>query len=156
MNCKGEGAYDFVFEDAFNDLSIPFHLTTKEFALHLKRLLKEDGLLLTNVIDRFEKGSFLASYILTLEQAFGKGNVYLITLGAYHSNGGVTNRVVVTSPQKLDIKSLTRSLKRIGENERVSYIIPQERLQKDLQEFSPVILTDDYAPVDNLTAPNFR
>jgi predicted membrane-bound spermidine synthase len=156
MNCKGEGMYDFVFEDAFNDLSIPYHLTTKEFAIELKRLLKRDGLLLTNVIDRFEKGSFLPSYILTLEEVFGKGNVHLITLGAYHNNGGVTNRVVVTSPQKLDIKGLTRSLKRIGENERVSYVMPQERLQHDLQHFSPVILTDDYAPVDNLTAPNFK
>ena len=29
MNRKGEGKYDFIFEDAFNDLSIPYHLTTR-------------------------------------------------------------------------------------------------------------------------------
>ena len=156
MNRKEGGVYDFIFEDAFNDLSIPYHLTTKEFAMDLKRLLKKDGLLLTNVIDRFEKGSFLPSYILTLEETFGKGNVHLITLGAYHKNGGVTNRVVVASPQKLDIKDLTRSLKRKGERERISYVMPQEQLEDDLRRFSPVILTDDYAPIDNLTASNFR
>ena len=61
MNLKGEGIYDFIFEDAFNDMSLPYHLTTREFALELRRLLRPDGLLLANVIDRFEKGSFLPS-----------------------------------------------------------------------------------------------
>ena len=98
MNRKEEGGYDFIFEDAFNDLSIPYHLTTREFAVQLKRLLKKDGLLLTNVIDRFEKGSFLPSYIRTLEEVFGKGNVHLITLGPFQDHMGVMNRVVVDKP----------------------------------------------------------
>jgi hypothetical protein len=34
-------------------------------------------------------------------------------------------------------------------------MMPQEKLQHYLNQFSPVILTDDYVPVDNLTAPNF-
>ena len=155
MNLKGEGRYDLIFEDAFNDLSIPYHLTTQEFAIHLKRLLKKDGLLLTNVIDRFEKGSFLPSYIRTLEQVFGRGNVHLITLGELRDYTGVTNRIVVTSPQKLDIEDLARGLNSLGENERMSYIVPQEQLQPYLRQFAPMILTDDYVPVDNLTAPNF-
>jgi spermidine synthase len=156
MNRKGEGRYDFIFEDAFNDLSIPYHLTTKEFAIELKRLLKKDGLLLTNVIDRFEKGSFLPSYIRTLEEVFGKGNVHLITLGPFQESGGVVNRIVVTGPGRVDIEDLARSLNRIGETERISHIMPQERLQDYLNAFSPALLTDDYVPVDNLTAPNFQ
>ena len=156
MTRKGEEVYDFIFKDAFNDLSIPYHLTTKEFAMELKRLLKKDGLLLTNVIDRFERGSFLPSYIRTLEEVFGKGNVHLIVLGSFQDYRGVENRVVVTSPQKLDIEALAGSLDSIGENDRISYVMPQEKLQDCLNQFSPVILTDDYVPVDNLTAPNFR
>jgi predicted membrane-bound spermidine synthase len=155
MNLKGEGRYDLIFEDAFNDLSIPYHLTTQEFAIHLKRLLKKDGLLLTNVIDRFEKGSFLPSYIRTLEQVFGRGNVHLITLGEFRDYTGVTNRIVLTSPQKLEIEDLAKGLNSLGKNERMSYIVPQELLQQYLRQFSPIILTDDYVPVDNLTAPNF-
>jgi spermidine synthase len=156
MNRKGEGEYDFILEDAFNDLSIPYHLTTKEFAMELKRLLKKDGLLLTNVIDRFERGSFLPSYIRTLEEVFGRGNVHLIVLGALQDYRGVDNRIVVTSPQKVDVEALARGLDRLEESDRISYIMPQEKLQHRLDEFSPAILTDDYAPVDNLTAPNFR
>mgnify|MGYP002143997307 CR=1 FL=1 len=35
-----------VFGDAFNDLQIPYHLTTKEFAQQIRALLKDDGLYL--------------------------------------------------------------------------------------------------------------
>jgi hypothetical protein len=69
---------------------------------------------------------------------------------------GVVNRVVVTSPQEFDIEDLASSLNSIGDNERISHIMPQEQLQHYLNQFSPVILSDDYAPVDNLTAPNFK
>ncbi len=156
MNRKAEGTYDVIFEDVFNDLSIPYHLTTKEFTVQLKRLLKKDGLLLTNVIDRFEKGSFLPSYLRTLEDVFGKGNVHLLTLGEFKDYMGVVNRIVVTSPQRLDVEDLARSLSRLKESERISYLMPQEQLQRYLDQFQPVILTDDYVPVDNLTAPNFK
>ncbi len=82
--------------------------------------MKKDGLLLTNVIDRFEKGSFLPSYIRTLEEVFGQGNVHLLTLGPFQDYRGVGNRVVVASPQKVDIQGLANSLNRLEENERVS------------------------------------
>src|SRR5579884_1083785 len=36
--------YDLIIGDAFNDLSIPYHLTTREFDGELKQLLKPDGL----------------------------------------------------------------------------------------------------------------
>jgi len=156
MNRKDEGIYDFIFEDAFNDLSIPYHLTTREFALGLKRLLRNDGLLLTNVIDRFEKGSFLPSYIRTLEEVFGRGNVHLVTLGPAEDSKEVENRVVLASPRGLDVEALARSLDRIDEIERVSYVMSQPDLQNRLDTFRPVVLTDDYVPVDNLTAPNFH
>lgn len=156
MNRKGAGIYDFIFEDAFNDLSIPYHLTTREFARELRRLLRPDGLLLTNVIDRFEKGSFLPSYVRTLGEVFGSGNVHIVTLGPVEESRGVDNRVVLTSPRGVDVDGLVRSLDRIGGVARVSYVMGQQDLQLRLAEFRPVLLTDDYVPVDNLTAANFR
>jgi len=42
------------------------------------------------------------------------------------------------------------------QNERISHIMPQEKLQNYLKQYSPVILTDDYVPIDNLTASNFK
>jgi len=156
MNCKEPGSFDFIFGDAFNDLSIPYHLTTKEFTIQLKRLLKPDGLLLANVIDSFKKGAFMPSYIRTLEEVFGKGNVHLITLSSEYEHIGVSTCVVVASPQKLDMNDFVRAIKGERDKEMTSHAMPQDRLQQYLQERYSMILTDDHVPVDNLIAPIFE
>jgi spermidine synthase len=155
MNNKETGSYDFIFGDAFNDLSIPYHLTTKEFAVQLKRLLKPNGLLLANVIDSFKVGQFMPSYIRTLEEVFGKGHVHLLLLGSDYEKIGISTCVIVASPQKLDMDDFAKTLEKEGK-EITSHVMPQEKLQQYLKERSPVILTDDYVPVDNLIAPIFE
>jgi spermidine synthase len=77
MNCKSR--YDVIFIDAYNDLSMPYHITTKEFAKMLRDIMNPDGMLLTNIIDSFPKGAFLPSYVRTLQEVFGEGNVHLIS-----------------------------------------------------------------------------
>jgi spermidine synthase len=155
MNCKEKGSYDFIFGDAFNDLSIPYHLTTQEFATQLKALLKPDGLLLANVIDSFKVGQFMPSYIRTLEEVFGKGNVHLLILGSDYDHIGISTCVIVASPKKLDMNDFVRTVKQ-GDKEMISHVMPPERLQQYLSERYSVILTDDYVPVDNLIAPIFE
>jgi spermidine synthase len=155
MNCKEKGSYDFIFGDAFNDLSIPYHLTTKEFAMQMKGLLKPDGVLMANVIDSFKKGAFMPSYIRTLEEVFGKGNVHLITLTPDYDHIGISTFVVVASPQKLDMDAFVRTVKRKGE-EMTSHVMSQNQLQEYLNERYSVTLTDDYVPVDNLIALIFE
>ena len=155
MNCQDKGTYDFIFGDAFNDLSIPYHLTTKEFATLLKSLLKPDGMLMANVIDSFKQGAFVPSYIRTLEEVFGKGNVHLITLSSDYDHIGISTFVVVASPQKLDMDDFVRKVKVKGE-EITSHVMSQDQLQEFLRDRYSVILTDDYVPVDNLIAPIFE
>lgn len=155
MNHHERGTYDFIFLDAFNDLSIPYHLTTKEYALELKRLLAKEGLLVANVIDRFEKGSFLPAYIRTLEAVFGSGMVHLVTLGG-DDRKGVDNRVVIANMGIDDAHRLADSLSGRKPADRISYVMPHRQLQDRLAGFCPPVLTDDHAPVDNLTAENFR
>lgn len=72
--------YDFIFGDAFNDLSVPFHLTTVEFDKQLKNLLTPNGLVMSLVIDHVSQGKFLPSFIATMRQAFGDENVVLILI----------------------------------------------------------------------------
>ncbi len=155
MNCKEKGTYDFIFGDAFNDLSIPYHLTTKEFAMQMKALLKPDGVLMANVIDSFKKGAFMPSYIRTLEEVFGRGNVELLTLSSDYDKIGISTCVVAASPKKLDMDDFIRTVKGKGA-EMTAHVVPQDRLQEYLQERTSVILTDDYVPVDNLIAPIFE
>jgi spermidine synthase len=156
MNCKDSGAYDFIFGDAFNDLSIPYHLTTKEFAVELKRLLKPDGLYLANVIDNFTKGLFIPAYMRTLEEVFGRGTVNLVTANRDQNDMGISTYVVVASSKKLEQEDLIESMRRMGDTDVIALFLPQPLLQTYLKDQNPVLLTDDYVPVDNLIAPIFE
>ena len=50
-NAQGGESYDLVFGDAFNDFSVPWHLTTREFNELIAGLLDEHGAYLINIID---------------------------------------------------------------------------------------------------------
>jgi spermidine synthase len=156
MNSTEIGKYDFIVGDAFNDLSIPYHLTTKEFALQMARLLKPDGILMANVIDSYEKGLFMPSYIRTLEEVFGKGNVHLVSPKPDQENKGISTRVIVASKRAVDMNDFVQFIGQNSGKGVMSHVMSQERLQQYLTERPSVILTDDYVPVDNLIAPIFE
>ena len=46
--------YDLIFGDAFNDFSVPWHLTTFEFNEKLKKMLTPTGVYMINIIDAYE------------------------------------------------------------------------------------------------------
>jgi predicted membrane-bound spermidine synthase len=156
MNQKQQQVYDFIFLDAFNDLSIPYHLTTKEFAMQLKPLLKEDGLVLANLIDDVEKGLFLPSYIRTLEAVFGKGHVAVVIPRSGKQPIGISTCIVVAGLQKLDMDDFAKKIMLIKGEKRISSVPAPEMLQLDSGKRYAVLLTDDYVPVDNLIAPIFE
>ena len=48
--------YDFVYGDAFNDFSVPWHLTTRDFTSKVRELLDpERGIYLVNIIDIYPR-----------------------------------------------------------------------------------------------------
>ena len=46
-----EASYDLIMGDAFNDYSVPYHLTTQEFNERVHAWLAPDGLYMVNMID---------------------------------------------------------------------------------------------------------
>ena len=50
--------YDFIYGDAFNDFSIPAHLTTREFLQRTHDLLAADGVFQANIIDIYPRTEF--------------------------------------------------------------------------------------------------
>lgn len=127
--------YDAIFIDAFNDLSVPYHLTTRELTAQLRRLLAPDGALVANVIDDYANGRFLVSYARTLESVFGKPNVAVLAEAPEDVGSERSTFVVVAS-------SVAGSLVASVAGHPVS---PK----------GGIVLTDDYAPVDNMLAPLF-
>jgi predicted membrane-bound spermidine synthase len=147
---RSQQSWDLIFLDAFNDLSVPYHLTTREFAAELKRLLAPGGAIVVNIIDSFEKGRFLASNIATLQAVFGERNVALLMTSAADMESSRSTFVVVVSDSVQEI------LGDIASNPKsASWALPHTELQRYLRRRRAIVLTDDFAPVDNMLAPLF-
>ncbi|MCX5909962.1 MAG: fused MFS/spermidine synthase, partial [Deltaproteobacteria bacterium] len=140
---------DFILGDAFNDLSIPYHLTTREFSSILRSILKPDGLLIANVIDSFEKGLFLPAYVRTLEEVFGKGKIALVADSSFVGMG-INTIIVTASVREHPWKEVEKT------SEGRCYVLVPAEINAKLNLPAAVLLTDDHAPVDNLTAPIFE
>ena len=154
MHCKDK--YDVVYIDAYNDLSIPYHLTTKEFAQQIRDIMNPGGILLTNIIDSFQEGSFMPSYIRTLREVFGKDNVHLVSINPDFKETGISTFIVMTGKGKMDIKAFASFLDKRLSGKGTSKIVPEALVNEYVSRNYSVLLTDNYAPVDNLIAPIFE
>jgi MFS family permease len=145
---KAFKSFDFVYGDAFNDYSVPFHLVTLEFTQKIKDVLRpQTGVYLLNLIDIYHTGRFLGAVYNTLHQVFPY--VYIITNnpgGPKTDPLGRDTYIVLGALQALDLTGLGT---RQGE-EPFSGSILEEKHIKHLQECSSIVLTDDYSPVENL------
>ena len=146
-----EGQYDLVLGDAFNDLSVPYHLTTKEFNEQIRVLLKYDGIYAVNVVDKLHSGRFLRAYVNTLQRTFPY--VYIIRDSPLWEDDSRKPQVVVGSFQPLSSAALREANTQAGGRRLVSHITPDDTLTSWLNARENILLTDDYAPVDNLIAP---
>ena len=154
MNCKEK--YDLIFTDAYNDLSIPYHLTTKEFVAQLKSILNPDGLIMSNIIDNFQVGAFLPSYIRTLREVFGPKNVYLLSVSPNFENTRISTFIVIAGNGNLDIKDFDAHVKSNLRDNSTSVVVPDHLMDEFMTKRSAITILDDYAPVDNLIAPIFE
>lgn len=154
MNCKEK--YDLIFTDAYNDLSIPYHLTTREFADQLKSILNPDGIIMSNIIDNFQVGAFLPSYIRTLREVFGQKNVYLLSVSPNFENTRISTFIVIAGNGSLDIKDFDTHVKSHLRGHATSVVVPDSLMDEFMTKRSSITIRDDYAPVDNLIAPIFE
>jgi tetratricopeptide (TPR) repeat protein len=148
---RGQDAsrYDFIFEDAINDYSVPFQLVTREFNEKIDHLLGDDGVYMVNLIDTYENGQFLGAVVNTLKETFP--HVRVVTSRA--NLASLRNTFVVIASQRvLDVASVLRSY-----NRHLKFWLLNESETAALQgKCGHVILTDDYAPVENMLAPVVR
>ncbi len=145
--------YDLIIGDAFNDFSVPYHLTTKEFNDRVSLWLEDDGLYFVNIIDG-PRGDFLRAYTHTLRQSFA--HVYLVpTIDEWQQSPRVTF-VVIASNTALDPTRLATLDADQGVSFLTSQILSEDELDTLLAEGRQVLLTDQYAPVDQMLAPVIR
>ena len=144
--------YDFIYGDAFNDLSVPYHLTTVEFDRLLLKHLKPNGVYLANIIDSLDSGEFLRAYTNALRAVFP--HVYLFARGDSLQPFDRNTYVVMASLQPLDSARLDAVTSEKRSYERTT-AMPEARLESYLKSGRALTLTDDFAPVDQLLASLF-
>jgi len=185
--------YDLIFGDAFNDFSVPWHLTTHEFNEKIAKMMSPTGVYMINIIDVYESDSVAlkkAEKIIAdkkIEGAAAQERVRRQELDRAHRYGGFlgawaktaaltfphlyifgTDRnpgsglretfVVVASRQPLDIADLGRrdDDPQFFHNDRRTEpkpYPPDDEKAIFESRSRDIILTDDYAPVENLLAP---
>lgn len=142
--------YDFIYEDAINDYSVPFQLTTREFNEKIVQLLADDGIYMVNLIDVFDIGLFLGAVVNTLQETFGYVSV-ITEAGVPRSHRNTF--VVIAARQQLDLDGLYEECRKKGTFLRH---LSESDLRTVRGKRPDLVLTDDYAPVENLLAPVVR
>ena len=144
--------YDLIMGDAFNDFSVPYHLTTHEFNQRVQAWLDAEGLYLVNIIDG-PRADFVRAYVHTLRQTFEF--VYLAPTQSGWRDTPRSTFVVIASDTPLDAQRMARSRSgsALGLEE---LMLSSAELDALLAEGRGVTLTDRYAPVDQMLAPAFR
>ena len=136
---------DLVVGDAFGSLSVPWHLATREFLHDVRRVLRTGGMVILNVIDNGPK-RFLAAEARTLATVFE--HTALLADPAQLDPDGGGNFVLVASDRALPDEALEEGAVAYGDNA----IVVSGAGYDELASGGPV-LTDDFAPVDQLLTP---
>ncbi len=133
---------DLVVGDAFGGRAVPYHLATEEFATDIQRVLRDDGIYAQNIIDQ-PPLEFLWADVATLREVFAHVAV-LGPPGRFDGDQG-GNTIVVASDAPLPLDAIRAELAARGAHDEV-------RADGDLDEHvdGAPVLTDDYAPVDQL------
>lgn len=138
---------DLVVGDAFGGLSVPWHLTTLEVVREIDRVLTDDGVYALNVID-YPPLDFARSEVATILEVFP--HVALIARPPVLDRQDGGNLVIVASRQPLPEEALRAELSaRAPELDLLSNAPSVRRFAGDAG-----VLTDDFAPVDQLLTTN--
>lgn len=157
---KDEKKFEFVFGDAFNDFSVPFHLTTVEFHRLLKSRMTPDGVYALNIIDDARYGHFLAAMVRTLRTVWT--HVYVAPQNTEIAQGRNTI-ILMATDSAIDMAAwyaatpLVSAGTTVDEKIRAQAIniIPDEKVDAFLAGHPDPALTDDFVPTDRYLAPVF-
>jgi spermidine synthase len=139
---------DLVVGDAFGGISVPWHLATREALEGLEASLGEDGVYVANVIDHAPFG-FARAYVRTAGEVFDEVALLAAPEVLAGRDGG--NMVVVASREPVDLDVVEEELAARG-------TAWASMAGGDLAAWvdGAPLLTDDFAPVDQLLTPYGR
>lgn len=151
--------YDVILLDAFYTDAIPFHLTTREFFRLAESKLTPNGILVVNVIGAVTGASskITRAIVKTQRQVFPQTYLFAIRRPHNVSLDTVQNVIIIATKesQRMDIHDIVR---RASALDRGLFPDPINEIAGAYYDATPSdhdvpLLTDDYAPTDNLLHP---
>lgn len=134
--------YDVIMVDAYQDITIPFQMSSKEFFTMVKEHLTEDGIMVVNMNMHTEQEGNINQYLSdTIANVFS--DVYTVDVAGstnrelFAANGGDMLERMEAGMSQLTDKELKSMMTEVAENMRV-------------YEKGSYLLTDDKAPVELL------
>lgn len=139
-------AFDAMVGDAYRNLQVPPHLVTIEFIRAIKTRLKPDGFFAMNLIDARVRPMLLLSVVKTLQQEFPVVEVWLEENEAWQGRSVSYLVIAANEPTATDLLEAQRGPKHSWRR------IPANQIAAQMRVIDPLVLTDDYTPVERLTA----
>jgi spermidine synthase len=155
---RTQNQYDIILLDAYFTDAMPFHLTTKQFFELAQKKLTPNGIVVANLISAVTgpSGKIARAFVRTQRQIFPQTYVFAARRADQVSLDTIQNVIVVATrdKQRLEINEIVKRARGIDRGLFPDPIqdIAVSYYEKPLPEDVP-ILTDDYAPTDNLLNP---
>jgi spermidine synthase len=145
IRAAADDSYDLAIGDAFGGLAVPWHLATREFVEQVDRVLRPGGVYVINVIDHPPLG-FARAEAATLGAVFE--HVALIAPPDRLAGRAGGNMILLASHQSIPVADILAHNASRGDDDSALTGV-------ELQSFvgGATVLTDDFAPVDQLLSP---
>ena len=139
--------WDLIVADTYIGLSVPFHLTTREFLEEVRRHLVPGGVFAVNLASRLD-APFAAAIARTLQSRFP-------TVYAFRAPQRANRLLFATSGPPLDDAALLDRARRLGprpglDPDLVGLVGLRIDAEAEMGDAPRRALTDDFAPVDRL------
>ena len=145
--------YDVIMVDAYQDITIPFQMSSVEFFTLVRDHLKEDGVMVVNMNMRSTKEGNINQYLSdTISAVFD--NVYVVdVIGSTNRELYAANGVELKSELEQGITTLSeRAERKAGDFDVQELASLMERINDNMQPYQAgdYLMTDDKAPVELL------
>ena len=142
---RAQRKYDMIFLDAYQSDYIPFHLTTVEFLQEVKKILKDGGIVISNIYNPFMNKLFY-SMIKTYKAEFP----HLYIFKGYKSKNYIF--IATKSNVKTDEKTISSKATKIQSAKNLDIdlfkISWTFAYYTEYEWWDAELLTDDFAPVN--------
>ena len=151
--------YDIILLDAYYADAMPFHLATREFFELAQRKLTPNGIVVANLISAVTgpSGKIARAFVKTERRVFPQTYVFAARRAENVSTDTIQNIIVVATKdkQRLEIKEIVKQSIALNKGLFPDPIqdIGVAYYDGPLPDQDVPVLTDDYAPTDNLLHP---